>query len=87
MASCVTHDAAVYMPMNQLVDVEQELSRLSKEREKTEKLLASVRGKLNNAGFVAKAPEQVVAAERAKAEKYESLLRQLDESEARLRSL
>ena len=25
MASCVTHDAAVYMPMNQLVDVEQEL--------------------------------------------------------------
>lgn len=87
MASCVTHDAAVYMPMNQLVDVEQELSRLTKEREKTEKLLASVRGKLNNAGFVAKAPEQVVAAERAKAEKYESLLRQLDESEARLRSL
>ena len=87
MASCVTHDAAVYMPMNQLVDVEQELSRLSKEREKTEKLLASVRGKLNNAGFVAKAPEQVVAAERAKAEKYESLLRQLDESETRLRSL
>ena len=87
MVQCVTHDAALYMPMNQLVDVQTELARIAKELEKTEKGLASVRGKLNNPAFTAKAPEAVVNAEREKAEKYEALLRQLRESEARLRSL
>ncbi len=87
MASCVTHDAALYMPMSQLVDVEKELERISKEREKTAKALAGVRGKLSNEGFLAKAPEAVVAAERSKAEKLESLLKQLEESENRLKNL
>ncbi|MGM9523935.1 MAG: class I tRNA ligase family protein, partial [Faecousia sp.] len=87
MASCVTHDAALYMPMNQLVDVEKELARIAKEKEKTEKMLASIRGKLNNEGFVAKAPEAVVNAEREKAEKFEALLKQLNESEARLKAI
>ena len=87
MASCVTHDAALYMPMNQLVDVEKELARIAKEKEKAEKMLASIRGKLNNEGFVAKAPEAVVNAEREKAEKFEALLKQLTESEARLKAI
>ena len=87
MASCVTHDAALYMPMSQLVDVEKELARIAKEKEKAEKMLNSIRGKLNNEGFVAKAPEAVVKAEREKAEKFEALLKQLNESEARLKSL
>ena len=87
MVSCVTHDAALYMPMNQLVDVEKELARLCKEREKAEKGLAGIRGKLSNPGFMAKAPEAVVKVEREKAEKYENLIRQLQESEARLRAL
>ena len=86
MASCVTHDAALYMPMNQLVDVEKEIARIAKEKEKTEKMLAAIRGKLNNEGFVAKAPEAVVNAEREKAEKFEALLKQLNESEARLKA-
>jgi len=87
MASCVTHDATLYMPMSQLVDVEKELERIAKEKEKTEKGLAGIRAKLGNEGFIAKAPEAVVAAERAKAEKLEALLKQLAESEARLKSL
>ena len=87
MASCVTHDAALYMPMAQLADVEKELSRIAKEREKTEKMLSSIRAKLNNQSFIAKAPEAVVAAEREKAEKFEALLRQLNESEARLNAI
>ena len=87
MASCVTHDATLYMPMSQLVDVEKELARIAKEKEKAEKGLAGICGKLNNPGFVAKAPEAVVIAEREKAEKYESLLKQLEESEARLKAL
>ncbi len=87
MASCVTHDATLYMPMSQLVDVEKELARIAKEKEKAEKGLAQINGKLNNPGFLAKAPEAVVAAEKEKAAKYESLLKQLEESETRLKSL
>ncbi len=87
MVSCVTHDAAVYMPMSQLVDIEKELARIAKEKEKAQKGLAGILGKLNNPGFIAKAPEAVVAAEREKAAKYESLLQQLEESEARMKAL
>ena len=87
MASCVTHDAKLYMPMSQLVDVEKELARIAKEKEKAQKGLAGILGKLNNPGFVAKAPEAVVAAEREKAAKYESLIQQLEESEATLKAL
>jgi valyl-tRNA synthetase len=87
MASCVTHDAAVYMPMSQLVDVEKELARIAKEKEKAEKGLAGIQAKLGNPGFLAKAPEAVVAAEQAKAEKYAGLIKQLEESEARLKAL
>ncbi|MBE6927908.1 MAG: valine--tRNA ligase [Ruminococcaceae bacterium] len=87
MVSCVTHDAALYMPMNQLVDVEKELARIAKEKEKAQKGLAGILGKLNNPGFVAKAPEAVVAAEREKAAKYDSLIKQLEESEERMKQL
>ncbi len=87
MASCVTHDATLYMPMSQLVDVEKELARIAKEKEKAQKGLAGIQGKLNNPGFVAKAPEAVVTAEREKAAKYESLIKQLEESETRLKNL
>ena len=85
MVSAVTADATMYMPMNELVDVEKELARLAKEIEKAEKNIAGLRGKLNNENFVSRAPEQVVLAERAKLEKAESLLQQLKESEARLK--
>ncbi|MDR0890118.1 MAG: valine--tRNA ligase [Oscillospiraceae bacterium] len=87
MASCVTHDAALYMPMNQLIDFEKELARIAKETEKASKALAAIHGKLGNAGFLAKAPEAVVEAEKEKAAKLEGLLAQLAESEARLKTL
>ena len=73
--------------MSQLVDVQKELERIAKEREKAQKGLSGIQAKLNNPGFTAKAPEAVVNAEREKAQKYESLLKQLDESEARLKNL
>ena len=85
MVSAVTGDAALYMPMNELVDVEKELQRLAKEIEKAEKNIAGLKGKLGNENFVARAPEQVVQAERDKLQKAESLLQQLKESEARLK--
>src|SRR5699024_5348063 len=83
--SAVTADAALYMPMNELVDVEKELQRLAKEIEKAEKNIAGLKGKLSNENFVSRAPENVVNAEREKLQKAESLLQQLLESQARLK--
>jgi valyl-tRNA synthetase len=85
MVSAVTSDAVMYMPMNELVDIEKELARLAKEIEKAEKNISGLRGKLSNESFVARAPEQVVKAERERLEKAENLLQQLKESEARLK--
>ena len=56
----VVSDAKIYIPMNELVDKEAELARLTKEYKQVEKLLAQDEGKLANAGFMSKAPEAVV---------------------------
>lgn len=56
----VTADAKIYIPMDELVDREKELARLNKELEQVKKRLAQSEGKLNNQGFVAKAPEAVI---------------------------
>ena len=56
----VTTDAKIYIPMDELVDKAAETARLKKELAATEKLLAQSEGKLNNQGFIAKAPEKVV---------------------------
>ncbi len=66
----VTADAKIYIPLDELVDKEAELKRLTKELEAAEKDLAFNEKKLNNQSFMAKAPEKVVADVRANAEKY-----------------
>lgn len=67
MAAVVT-GIEVYLPLAGLIDVEKETQRLSKELTAMEKDLQRAGGKLNNAGFLAKAPEDVIAKERAKYE-------------------
>ncbi len=87
MASCVTADAKVYMPLAQLVDVNKELERVVKEMAKVENDLTRTEKKLENAAFVAKAPETVVANERAKVARLQALLAQLTDSKQRLEKL
>jgi valyl-tRNA synthetase len=70
-----------------LIDVGAELERLAKERERAQGDLARVEGKLANEGFVANAPEAVVAKERAKRDEVVQLLAQLDERIAALEAL
>ena len=67
MAAVVT-GIEVYLPLAGLIDVEKETQRLSKELAAMEKDLQRAGGKLNNAGFLAKAPEDVIVKERAKYE-------------------
>lgn len=67
----VTPDAKIYIPMEELVDKEAELARLSKELESAEKQLNTANAKLNNEKFMSKAPENVVEGVRQNAKKLE----------------
>ena len=78
--SVVTGPATVYIPMNELVDMEKERARLAQEKERAEQNLQRILGKLANESFVAKAPEAVVNAEREKAEKARDLIAKLEEN-------
>ncbi len=65
----VTDAAHIYMPMNELVDIQAELKRLQKDLEKAESDRAFFSKKLENPGFVAHAPEQVLAEQKDKLKK------------------
>ena len=75
----VTHDAKVYMPLAELVDIEKEKARLQKDLGKKQGELKGLEGKLSNPGFLAKAPEAVVAGEKDRAEKLRALIAKLEE--------
>ena len=76
----VTADAQIYLPMNELVDLDAERERLTKELEKAQKDLAFFEKKLNNPGFVNNAPAAVVEKDRASAEKIKDKINLLEES-------
>lgn len=67
--TAVTADAKIYIPLDELVDKQAELARLQKELASVQKLLAQSEGKLNNAGFIAKAPASVVETVKGQAAK------------------
>ena len=56
----------VYLPMNDLIDKEKEILRLKKEKEKVEKDVKIISGKLNNPGFLQKAPDKLIKEEEEK---------------------
>ncbi|MCH5186040.1 MAG: valine--tRNA ligase [Oscillospiraceae bacterium] len=70
----VVDGAEIFLPLDALVDKEKELERLLKEKSELLDEIKRAEGKLNNKGFVEKAPEKVVNEERAKAEKYKAML-------------
>ncbi len=80
----VTQDAKIYIPMGELVDFEAEKARLNKELAAVQKDLDFVNNKLSNENFVAKAPANVVAAQREQAAKYAEKIAMLKESIAKL---
>lgn len=82
--SVVVPDATIYMPLEDLIDFEQERERLMKEKERLTKELNRVNGMLGNERFISKAPEAKIQEERAKLEKYTQMMEQVEE---RLRGL
>ena len=77
--SVVVPDAVVYLPLEDLVDFEQELERLKKEEERLNKEIKRAEGMLANEKFISKAPEAKVQEERGKLEKYTQMLAQVKE--------
>jgi valyl-tRNA synthetase len=77
--SAVIEGVQIYIPMEELLDIEKEIERLEREKERLEKELERVKGKLSNKGFVEKAPAEVVKAEREKLKKYQDMMEKVQE--------
>lgn len=72
--SAVITDGAIYIPLAELVNLDDEIARLQKEEKKFEQEVTRVVKKLQNERFVSNAPADVVEAERAKQTDYEGKL-------------
>ena len=83
--SVLIHQAALYMPFADLVDIDKEIERLKKEEDKMNKEIKRAQGMLSNPKFVDKAPADKVQAEKDKLEKYTQMLAQIQERLAALK--
>lgn len=77
--SAVVEGCEIFLPLEELVDIEIEIERLEKEKERLEGELKRVRGKLSNQGFISKAPQKVVDEEREKESKYQQMMEKVVE--------
>ncbi|WP_217524624.1 valine--tRNA ligase [Vibrio metschnikovii] len=86
-ATALVGKSELMIPMAGLIDKQAELERLAKEIAKTEGEIKRIEGKLSNQGFIAKAPEAVVAVERNKLNGYQETLVKLLEQKATISAL
>ena len=82
--SIAVDDLKVFIPFEELVDIEEEIKRLEGEKTKLEAEVLRGEKMLSNPGFVNKAPESKVNEEKAKLENYKQMLTAVEE---RLKSL
>ena len=83
--STLIHDAAVYIPLEELVDIYKEIERLEKEAAKLAGEIKRASGMLANPKFVDKAPAAKVEEEKAKLAKYTEMSEQVAERLAQLK--
>ncbi|MDX6152081.1 valine--tRNA ligase [Marinococcus sp. PL1-022] len=69
--SHVLSGAEIFLPLEGLINVDEEIERLQREKDKLDKEVERVTKKLNNEGFVSKAPAHVVEEEKEKQKDYE----------------
>ncbi|MGB3212150.1 MAG: valine--tRNA ligase [Desulforhopalus sp.] len=86
-ATYIYNDIEIFVPLKGLVDVENELAKLMRERTKVEAKLAQVNGKLANKKFLANAPDEVVAKEQEKKAGLDVKMAKIVEAEERLRNI
>ena len=80
----ITSAATIYIPLGELVDLDAERARLTRELEKNAGEIKRLEGKLSNEGFTAKAPAAVVDGERAKLERAREIRASLEAALAAL---
>ncbi|MBR9859100.1 MAG: valine--tRNA ligase, partial [Gammaproteobacteria bacterium] len=80
-------DTELLLPMAGLIDKDAELARLQKELGKVTGEIKRLEGKLNNAGFVAKAPADVVEKEQEKLADYQATLVKLQQQQEQIANL
>jgi valyl-tRNA synthetase len=71
--AAVIEGAEIYIPLEDLIDIQKEIERLEKEKDNLIKELDRVNGKLGNEGFVSKAPAKVIEEEKGKQAKYQEM--------------
>lgn len=85
--SAVIKGADLYLPLEGLVDIKEEIARLEKELEKWSSEIKRAQGKLSNERFVNNAPEDVVQAERDKEEEYKNRYKSVEKQIEKLHNL
>ncbi len=86
-ATAIVGETEVYVPLGDMIDLEEEKIRLDRELGRAEEDLARVKRKLGNGDFVAKAKEAVVRREKEKAAEFEEKIRTLKLSLGRIREI
>ncbi len=81
----VTDSAKISIPLSEMIDLDKERERLTKEREKALSEIERVEKKLANKGFTDKAPAAVVEGERAKLEKHRETLKGIEDALAKIK--
>ncbi len=77
--SAIVDKCEIFLPLEELVDLDKEIERLEKEQKKLDGELKRVKGKLSNEGFTSKAPQSVIDEEKEKQEKYQSMMDKVSE--------
>ncbi|HHY04150.1 MAG TPA: valine--tRNA ligase [Thermoanaerobacterales bacterium] len=77
--TCVIKGAEIFIPMAGLVDVDMEIERLNKEHKNLIKEIERVNKKMQNKGFLEKAPKEVVDKERAKKQDYTEMIQKVEQ--------
>ncbi|MGA9408536.1 MAG: valine--tRNA ligase, partial [Bacteroidota bacterium] len=85
-ASSVVQGQEVFIPLQGLIDIEVERSRLVKEISRLEGQLKAVRAKLENPNFAGKAPADVIQKEKYKQENFQHTIDKLNASLEQLKN-
>lgn len=83
--SAIINGAKIFIPLEELVDLDEEISKLTSEQQRLQQEIMRIDKKLGNEGFVKKAPQQVVEEEKNKRVDYQNQLAGVDERLAELK--
>ncbi len=79
-ASAVIRDAEIFIPLEGLIDLEQERMRLEKEISRVTQLLEKTNKKLSNEDFLRRAPKQIIEREKARRQDYRTMVEKLSKN-------